>query len=82
MQIDFSIIPKDIFTRRELDIMQAVYDGLTNQSISDKLNISIQTVKSYTNDIIRKFSDRIDLNGYNPRVVLVRYYAKFFMKSL
>ena len=41
-------------TRRELDILGLMADGLSNQEIADKLFISLQTVKDHTSRIYSK----------------------------
>jgi DNA-binding NarL/FixJ family response regulator len=47
-------------TPREIDVLQLLVEGLTNQAIADVLGISAGTVKSYVQSILRKLdvSDR------------------------
>lgn len=39
---------------RELDVLQAVMEGLSNQEVADKLHISIPTVKTHLSNIFVK----------------------------
>lgn len=47
-------------TPRELDVLKAVVQGLTNKEISSKLNVSVETVKTHLRHIMEKLavSDR------------------------
>jgi DNA-binding NarL/FixJ family response regulator len=45
---------ENIFTDRELEIIKHVGEGLTSQAISEKLNLSIQTVKTHRNNALTK----------------------------
>jgi DNA-binding NarL/FixJ family response regulator len=47
-------------TPREIDVLQLLVEGLTNQAIAQVLGISTGTVKSYVQTILRKLdvSDR------------------------
>lgn len=47
-------IDESIFTERELEIVKAVADGLSNKEISSKLYISEGTVKNYITNILSK----------------------------
>ena len=49
-------IDKSIFTERELEVMKAVSEGLSNKEISKKLYISEGTVKNYITSILQKTS--------------------------
>ncbi|MCB2362061.1 response regulator transcription factor [Clostridium estertheticum] len=51
-----SKLDKDLFTRREMEIMQAIADGLSNRKISARLFISEGTVKNYITSILNKTS--------------------------
>jgi LuxR family maltose regulon positive regulatory protein len=41
---------------REIEVLQLISEGLTNQEISSKLFISMNTVKAHTRNIYAKFS--------------------------
>jgi DNA-binding NarL/FixJ family response regulator len=45
--------PRDL-TKREIQILRLVCDGLTNQQIADGLFISIRTVEAHKNNIMQK----------------------------
>lgn len=49
-----SNISRDLFTERELEIMEAIADGLSNKAISARLFISEGTVKNYITSILDK----------------------------
>ncbi|MBU3101581.1 MULTISPECIES: response regulator transcription factor [Clostridium] len=51
-----SKLDKDLFTKREMEIMQAIADGLSNRKISARLFISEGTVKNYITSILNKTS--------------------------
>ena len=50
-------------TEREKEILQMVVTGLSNQQISDRLSITIRTVKFHTSNIYAKLGvrSRIDV---------------------
>jgi DNA-binding CsgD family transcriptional regulator len=41
-------------SKRELEVLQAMAEGLSNQEIADKLFISLSTVKSHSNNLFEK----------------------------
>ncbi|MEO5978382.1 MAG: response regulator transcription factor [Chryseolinea sp.] len=49
-----SFIP--IVSRRELEVLQLIVDGLTNPQIAEKLFISLHTVDSHRKNLLAKFS--------------------------
>ncbi|MBU3076136.1 response regulator transcription factor [Clostridium estertheticum] len=51
-----SKLNKELFTIREMEIMQAIADGLSNRKISARLFISEGTVKNYITSILNKTS--------------------------
>ncbi|MBX4267336.1 response regulator transcription factor [Clostridium estertheticum] len=51
-----SKLDKDLFTIREMEIIQAIADGLSNRKISARLFISEGTVKNYITSILNKTS--------------------------
>lgn len=54
---------------RELDVLKLFGDGFTNQEIADKLFISIRTVESHKNNIMKKINLRttVDLIKFGIR---------------
>ncbi|MFN8252695.1 MAG: response regulator transcription factor [Ferruginibacter sp.] len=44
-----------IITRRELEVLQLIAEGLTNAEISDKLFISVPTVNTHRKSLLEKF---------------------------
>ncbi len=44
----------EILTTREIEVLKLYVEGLINKEISDKLNISIRTVETHKNHIMRK----------------------------
>lgn len=57
------------FTARELEILALICDGLTNEQIADKINLSYDTVKWHRSNILSKA-------GCPNTVVLVKYAIK------
>jgi DNA-binding NarL/FixJ family response regulator len=45
---------EDKLTRRELEVLQLVSNGLSNEEIADKLNISVTTVKGHRSNLLMK----------------------------
>ena len=64
-----SKLDKGLFTERELEIMAAIAEGLTNREIAAKLFISEGTVKNYISSIL----DKTDLEH---RTQIAIYYIK------
>ena len=70
--VDLGIRPNDNFdgkkyTKRELEIVEAIAEGLSNREISGKLFISEGTVKNYISTIL-------DKEGLSHRTQLAVYY--------
>lgn len=59
----------DTLSKREIEILKLVADGLTNQEIADALFISIRTVESHKNHVMQKLNIRttVDLIKYAIR---------------
>ncbi|MBC8063175.1 MAG: response regulator transcription factor [Clostridiaceae bacterium] len=62
-------LDKGLFTERELEIMAAIAEGLTNREVAAKLFISEGTVKNYISSIL----DKTDLDH---RTQIAIYYLK------
>lgn len=66
-------IDKSLFTERELEVMEAIAEGLSNKEISKKLFISEGTVKNYITSILQK-------TNLTHRTQIAIYYIKGFIK--
>lgn len=70
MEVDNSSkLNRELFTERELGIMEAIAEGLSNKEISAKLFISEGTVKNYITTIL-------DKTNLNHRTQIAIYYLK------
>jgi DNA-binding NarL/FixJ family response regulator len=58
-----------MFSQREMEIIQAVSEGMSNKEISQKLFISEGTVKNYISSIL-------DKTGLEHRTQIAIYYLK------
>jgi DNA-binding NarL/FixJ family response regulator len=45
-------------TQREAEILRLVADGLRNQAIAERLDVSLQTVKNHVSTVLHKFGTR------------------------
>lgn len=61
---------KPILTRREIEVLEQIADGLTNQEIADKLFISTSTVSTHRQNLLLK----LDANN---TASLIKIAAKF-----
>lgn len=50
-------------TNRELELLNAIKNGLTNREIAKKLNISVSTVKFHLNSAIQKLNAKNRINA-------------------
>ncbi|MBD7915709.1 response regulator transcription factor [Clostridium sp. Sa3CUN1] len=66
---NYKKIDKDLFTERELDVMLAISEGLSNKEVSKKLFISEGTVKNYITSILQK-------TNLTHRTQIAIYYIK------
>ncbi|MBU3202023.1 response regulator transcription factor [Clostridium estertheticum] len=64
-----SKLDKELFTRREMEIMEAIADGLSNRKIAARLFISEGTVKNYITSILNK-------TNLEHRTQIAIYYLK------
>lgn len=66
---------ENILTSREIEILREVSDGLDNQAIARRLNISPNTVKVHINNIYRKLklNARSEIIGFAQRHGFTRY---------
>lgn len=62
-------IDTSLFTERELEIIRAISEGMSNKEISGKLFISEGTVKNYITNILNK-------TGLSHRTQIAIYYIK------
>jgi DNA-binding NarL/FixJ family response regulator len=61
--------PSEQLTNREIEVMKLYVEGMINKEISDKLDISIRTVETHKNHIMRKL-------GLRSTVEMVKYAIK------
>ena len=54
IEINLPEIEKRGISSRELEVLQLVADGLSNQEIADKLFVSLNTVKTHTSNLFLK----------------------------
>jgi NarL family two-component system response regulator LiaR len=54
VEINSAEIEKRGISSRELEVLQLVADGLSNQEIADKLFVSLNTVKTHTSNLFLK----------------------------
>lgn len=52
------LLPHDLPTRRELDVLKAIAKGLNTREIADQLHISENTVETFRRRLIAKFGAR------------------------
>ncbi len=66
--------PEDPLTPREMDVLQLLVEGLTNQAIAQVLGLSAGTVKGYVQTILRKLNvaDRTQAAVRAIRVGLIK----------
>ena len=63
-------------TDRELEILNLLSQGYTNQGIAGMLFIDIKTVEHHLNSIYSKLKEDNDLNQRHPRVSVARLYLE------
>mgnify|MGYP001586177900 CR=1 FL=1 len=63
-------------TEREMEILNLLAQGYTNQAISNALYIDIRTVAHHLNNIYSKLKDDSELNQKHPRVSVARLYLE------
>ena len=67
----------DVLTRREIEILELIEQGLTNQQIASRLSLTLHTVKNHVHNLLSKLgvASRARLSpssgrrGYANRVV-------------
>ncbi|MCM3762641.1 response regulator transcription factor [Alkalihalobacillus oceani] len=66
--------PHDSLTPRELEVLQLIGEGKSNQEIADELYIGIKTVKTHVSHILQKLGldDRTQIAVYAHRCGLVK----------
>ncbi|MET3505882.1 response regulator transcription factor [Halalkalibacter oceani] len=66
--------PHDSLTPRELEVLQLIGEGKSNQEIADELYIGIKTVKTHVSHILQKLEldDRTQIAVYAHRCGLVK----------
>lgn len=69
-------VPKSIFTSRELEIMDLVWQALSNKSIADILYLSTQTIKNHLFNIKQKIKKIRYTKGYNSRMLIAKVYEQ------
>jgi LuxR family maltose regulon positive regulatory protein len=67
---------KESFTKRELEVLQLISNGLSNREIAQELHLSIETIKWYNKQMFMKL-------GVKNRIQAVNKAAEHnLMKSL
>lgn len=58
-----NIIESRILSSREMEVLRFIAEGLTNNEIADKLNLSAHTIASHRKNLMRKFNakNNVDL---------------------
>ncbi|SFJ63926.1 two component transcriptional regulator, LuxR family [Halobacillus dabanensis] len=66
--------PHEDLTRRELEVLKCVGEGMTNQEISDSLYIGVKTVKTHVSNVLSKLGvqDRTQAAVYAHRNGLLK----------
>jgi DNA-binding NarL/FixJ family response regulator len=49
---------KDVLTRRELEVLELVAEGLTNGEIGDRLVVSARTIQAHVRNLVEKTGTR------------------------
>ena len=49
---------KDVLTRRELEVLELVAEGLTNGEIGDRLVVSARTIQTHVRNLVEKTGTR------------------------
>lgn len=72
-QKDFAIRTRDVLTQREIEVLQLVGEGESDQAIAQKLGISLKTVQSHRAHIMEKLNldNRVELAKYALRKGMV-----------
>ena len=70
-----SLIRHESLTKREMEIVGLIVEGLSNKEIADQLSISIRTVDSHKNNIMKKLELKSSID-------LVKYAIKNQLTSL
>ncbi len=69
-------------TARELEVLDLLAAGYTNQAIADACYIDIKTVRNHINNVYSKFKAESDLSSRHPRVSATRLYLETTGKLL
>jgi DNA-binding NarL/FixJ family response regulator len=61
-------------TKREIDVLRRLADGLTTEQIATELFVSLNTVRNHVNNIIRKLNvhSRLEAVSFAIRTGLIR----------
>ena len=68
VKVDESLAPIEPLTPRELEVLQLIAAGDSNQTIADKLFITLSAVKKHTGNIFNK----LNVNSRTQAVVRAR----------
>lgn len=55
---DAGVFPNDVLTTREMDVLQAIADGMSTNEIADLLHLSDNTIESHRKRLMLKLSAR------------------------
>ena len=65
-------------TSRELEVLQLIGEGLTNQMIAEQLVIEVGTVKNHVHNIL----DKLNLNSRGEAAAYIRLYQKINLPAV
>ena len=55
LKVRFPLLPSSVtLTNREREVLELLVEGLTNRAISERLSVSLETVKSHVHHIVQK----------------------------
>ena len=68
--------PLDRLTPRQFDVLSRIARGWSNKRIAEDLGLTLRSVESVISDIITNIDLREEVDGINPRVLMVLSYLE------